>query len=232
MNCDRVRPMLFLYRFGELSQPQTKEVLAHLRACERCRLEKDRIDSTETIIQRVRSYTPEVDNPDHLTSTIVSKVRQLHSVARRAGIIDGLLDLFVLPRVRIVSATFVVLAIGTFLVQYFSFFADIHGMELSSERRNRTSSTSEVTYAVETKRLQELTHSSDIQSLIPPGQYWVNDGQILVHESDVTSFLSSYALQSLTSTVASSVLHVDKKKLDKIIEGVVKEAKTITTFGR
>jgi hypothetical protein len=232
MNCDRIRTMLYLYRAGELANREAEELLHHLHSCESCRLEKERIDKVEATVRRVRSFEPAVVNPDLLTSKIMTRVRTSATETPHPGMIDRILDLFVLPQVRLGSATFVALVVGTFLFQYLTLFTNIHSLELSAGQRSMASSAAEALYSVESTRVQELAKLKDLQKLLPTGQYKIAGGQILVHQSDVTSFLSSYGFRSLTSTVASSVLRMDKRKLDNIIEDVAKSAKTITGFGR
>jgi hypothetical protein len=100
---------------------------------------------------------------------------------------------------------------------------------MSATQRSQGTSTG-VTYSVESKRVQELTRSKELQAFISPGQIKIADGQVLVHQSDITSFLSSDNLRSITATIASSVLRIDKKKLDIIISEISQNTKTITSF--
>ncbi len=232
MNCDGYRRMLYLYRQGELSNREAEELVQHLHSCESCRLEQERIGAVDEIVQRIRSYTPVVEDPRLLTSAIMSKVRSAQANDESQGILDKLLDLFALPQVRIAASAFVVLVTGTFLFQYLTLFTDIHSLELSAGLQSAASHKSETLYSVESSEITKLAQTKDLQDLIPAGQYKIVDRKILVNQNDVSSLLSSSGLRSLTSAIASSVLHVDKKKLDAIIEDVTKNYTTVTTFGQ
>jgi hypothetical protein len=83
---------------------------------------------------------------------------------------------------------------------------------------------------VESPQAMQLAQSKDLQKLIPPGQYKIVDGQILIPQSNVSSLVSTYGIRSLASIVASSVLRVDKGKIDAIIEDVSKNYTTVTSF--
>lgn len=231
MNCDRYRRTLYLYRDGELSNREAADLVQHLHACESCRLEKERIAKAEDKVRRARSFDPVMNSSDFVASSIMSRVRSSIVEQSRVGMLDTILDLFALQKVRVASAAFVVLAVGTFLFQYLTLFTDIHSLESAANLESRTSHVSKTLYSVESTRLQELSHSKEFQGFVPSGQYTVADGQIVVHQSDVTWFLSSYGIRTLTSTVASSVLRMDKQKIDNIIEDVEKNAKIITSFG-
>jgi hypothetical protein len=232
MNCDDYRRMFYLYRQGELSNREAEELVQHLHSCESCRLEQERISAVDEIVQRIRSYTPVVEDPRLLTSAIMSKVRSAQANDDSQGILDKLLDLFALPQVRIAASAFVVLVTGTFLFQYLTLFTGIHSLELSAGLQSTASHKSETLYSVESPAIIKLAQAKDLQDLIPAGQYKIVDRKILVNQNDVSSLLSSSGLRSLTSAIASSVLHVDKKKLDAIIEDVSKNYTTVTTFGQ
>ncbi len=231
MKCKGYRRMLYLYRNGELSNPEAEDLVQHLHSCESCRLEKERIDRVDGVVSQVRSFMPPIENPDSLTAAILSKIRSSVTESKSRRLIDRLLDFFILPDVRIASASFVVLAMGVFLFQYLTLFADIHSLELSAVVQSSASPHAEGFYSVKSPQVLELAQSKYLQEFIPAGEYKIVNKKILVNQSDVSSLLSSSGLRSLTSTIASSVLHVDKKKLDAIIEDVTKNYTTVTTFG-
>ena len=232
MNCDGYRRMLYLYRQGELSNREAEEVVQHLHSCERCRMEQERIGTIDEIIRRLRSHTPAVGDPGLMTSSIMTEIRSVQTVDEYRGILDRIMEFFTLPQIRIIASAFIILVTGTFLFQYVALFADIHTLELTAGLQSTATHRSEVLYSVESAEAVKLAQSNDIRSLIPAGEYRIVDRRILVNQSDVSSLLSSSGLRSLTSTIASSFLHVDKKKLDAIIEDVSKNYTTVTTFGQ
>jgi hypothetical protein len=140
------------------------------------------------------------------------------------------LDFFALPGVRIAAASFIVLATGVFLFQYVTLFSSIHSLESSAGFQAASLSHPETLYSVESPQAVQLVRSKDLQKLIPPGQYKIVDGQILVPQSNVSSLVSTYGIRSLASVVATSVLRIDKGRIDAIIDDVSKNCTTVTKF--
>lgn len=232
MNCNRYRTMLYLFREGELSNNEAGDLVQHLHACESCRLEKERIDKLDDLVTRVRSFSPTMDSPATLTSGIVSAVRSTFVNDPRLGSGARLFEFFARQEVRIASAFFIILAVGTFLFQYLTLFTQIHSLESAAAWEARPTHAPGLLYSVESARLTKLSDSKELRDLVPSGQYAVEDGKIVVRQRDVASLLSPTGLRFLTSTVASSVLRMDKQTIDNLIEDVEKNAKIITRFGQ
>ena len=232
MNCDGYRRMLYLYRQGELTNREAEELVQHLHSCESCRMEQERIGAVDEIVRRLRSQTPAIEDPNLMTSRVMAKIRSVENEDASPGMLDQLLEFFALPHIRIIASAFIILVTGTFLFQYVALFSDIHTLELSASLQSTASHRSETLYSVESSEAVKLAQSKNLQSLIPAGEYRIVDRRILVNQSDVSSLLSSSGLRSFTTTIASSLLHVDKKKLDAIILDVSKNYTTVTTFGQ
>ena len=225
MNCDGARSLLYLYRDGELSNRQADELLHHLHSCESCRLEKERIEEVESFARKLRSFKPGLRHPERLTSTIVAHIRGADSEQKPVSFFERVLDFVAQPQVRLASVAFILLLVGTFLVQFLTLFADIHQLELSATTQSRSSSTTGRSYVVEAKGVEQVTRTREFQSLVSTGDIMYRDGTVTVHQSDVTSFLSSASLRALSSTIASSFLHIDKKNLDEIVTQVTQNAR-------
>ncbi len=229
MMCDRYRSMLHLYRNGELSNREAGDLVQHLHACESCRLEYERIARVETVVSRMRSFTPTVENPQALTRAILEKVRSSHEL-QSSGLLDTALDFFGMPGVRIATVSFILLVTGLFLFQYATLFSDIHALETTAGVRSMSSSHPGILYSVESSEAVRLAQSKDFQKLIPPGQFRIVEGQLLVPQNNVSGLLSTYGLRSITSFVASSVLRVDQRKVDAIIDHVSKNYTTVIGY--
>ena len=229
MKCDRYRHMLYLYRDGELSRREAEELRQHMRECESCRMEGERISVFNQSISHLRTFRPVYRGAHASTTAILARVRSSANPAA-AGFTDRLLDLFILPRVRIASASFIMVAVGLFLFQYSTFFWDIQSLEVAATARSNSTSHSEVLYSVASPELLRLVESKDVRNLIPAGQYKIVQGQILVPRNNVSSLLSVYDLRSVTSFVTSTVLHVDKARMDSIIDDVSRNCTTMRGF--
>ncbi len=230
MNCDRYRTMMYLYRNGELSNREAEDLVQHLHACESCRLEYERIARVEEVVSLLRSFTPTAEDPEALTRAILAKVRSSQE-QQTSGLLDTVLDFFGMPVVRIATVSFILLVTGLFLFQYATLFSSIHSLETTAGVRSMSPSRPEILYSVESSEAVQLAQSKNFQKLIPPGQFRIVDGQILVPQNNVSSLLSTYGLRSITSFVASSVLRIDQRKVDAIIEDVSKNHTTVTGYG-
>ncbi|HTP14097.1 MAG TPA: zf-HC2 domain-containing protein [Bacteroidota bacterium] len=229
MNCHRFRNTLYLYRTRELSNREAEELVQHLHTCESCRLEHERIARVDRAVSRLRSFEPTVDAPDELTGTIMTRIRT-SGTGTSGDFLERLLELFTLRSVRLASASVIVLATGVFLFQYYTLFSGIHALESSAGSESSASSRTATLYAVPSSSAVELAQSKDIQKLIPPGQFRVVGGQILVPQHNVSSLLSTYNLRAITSLVASSVLRIDRTKAETIIQDVSKNYRSVTGF--
>lgn len=230
MNCKQFDRMLHLNRPGELSAREAELLLSHLKTCRRCALEKVRIEQADMLIERARRTVPLPSNPDQLIAVTMRGVRAAASKPLWVSAIERVLDFFWQPSVRYASMAVIVAAIGLFTFQFLTMFNDIYKLELSAKAVVHKPMTTGTYYSVESGSLKELATSTELHSLLPSGTLKSSNGQTIVRQSDITSVLSAYGLRSMSTSVASSVLHIDKRKLEQIIDDVTKNAKTFTEF--
>jgi len=227
MNCDNYKRMLYLSRDGELSNREVEELTRHLQSCESCRLERERIGGFETTIRQLRLFTPVAENPELITDAILSSVRSEKSKTINLHLLERLLDMFSAPQVRIAASAFILLTTGTFLFQYITFFANIHALELAANSPVREAGEENVTYAVKSEQLQEIVQSREARQLLIPGAVKVRGGEVIVNRSDIASFLRSTRFRDLATSVAATILHLDKKAMDHFMDNLTGNVRSI-----
>jgi hypothetical protein len=231
MNCDHFERLLHLNRTGELSSREAELLRQHLRVCEKCVIAQRRIAEGDLLMSQLRSATPVPASPEKLTADIMRRVRLSASEIQSAGLIDRVLDFFSLPSVRIATMALTCVAVGLFTVQYLAMLNDIHNLEASAMEKSHSAPASAEVYSLQMRSSQELTRlSKDLQKLVPSSEYTLADNQILIRQSSLSSVLSSPGVGSITTTVASSLLHIEKSKLDRIIEYATKHASAIVNL--
>jgi hypothetical protein len=230
MNCKQFDRLLHLNRPGELSALETELLISHLKTCERCALEKVRIEQADILIERARRTVPFPSNPDQLIAATMRGLRAATSKPWWSPAFESILDFFWHPGVRLSAFAFVLVAFGTFSFQFLDMFNSIYELEQSVHQRTLRPPISATAYSVDPGAVKDLTDSKKLQALLPAGQYRVSDGQIIVRQSDIASILSAVELRSLTTNIAASVLHIEKSKLDRIVENISKHATMITKY--
>jgi hypothetical protein len=231
MNCDHFQRLLHLNRTGEISSHEAESLRQHLRVCEKCVLEQRRIAEGDVLLNQLRSAMPVPASSEQLTADIMRGVRLSASETQSAGLIDRLLDFFSRPSVRIATMALTCAVVGLFTVQYLTMLNDVHNLETSARERSHNAPLSAEVYSLEMNDSQELARlSRDLQKLVPSSEYKLDDKQILIRQSSVSSLLSSHRLGSLTTTIASSLLNIEKSKLDRIVDYATKHASAIVNL--
>lgn len=230
MNCKQFDRLLHLNRPGELSELEAELLINHLKTCERCALEKQRIEQADELIQRARGTVPFHSNPEQLIAATMRGVRAATSEPTWSPVIESVLDFFWNPGVRLCAIALVFAAFGTFSYQFLNMFNSIYDLEQAVRRGSQRPPMSTTAYSVESKAVKELTGSQEFRALLSDGRYRMSNGQVIVRQSDIASIVSAIELRSLTTNLAASVLHIEKSKLDKIVEDISKNTKVVTGY--
>ena len=158
MSCERYQRLLHLNRSGEISTQEADELRQHLRLCERCALEFQRIERADGFIDRLAAFSPVPKNPEQLTTDILRRVRAESTTSRPLTPFDRILDFFLIPSVRYSSVTIVVLITLTFATQVVMMMDDISNLErhMASPIRMETA---EATYSLKSGTLTEVAKS-------------------------------------------------------------------------
>ena len=219
MSCERYQRLLHLNRSGEISTHEADELLQHLRRCEKCSLELQRIERADGFIEYLGAFAPTPKNPDKLTADILRRVRAESTAPRPLSLLDRFLDFFLLPSVRYSTVAIILLIVLTSATELIVMLNDISALEqrmASPVRRDAT----EATYTMQSKTLQEIATSERGKSIKENVSLTVTNDRIDVSAKDVDAFLSDPGFRSLPTVVGASVLGIDKKTLEKIVNEV------------
>jgi hypothetical protein len=219
MSCERYQQLLHLNRSGEISVQEADELRQHLRLCERCALEFQRIERADRFVDHLGTFSPTPRNPEQLTADILRRVRAESSALRPLNPLDRFLDFFLIPSVRYSTVAIVLLITLTFMTQLVMMLNEISNLEqhLASPDRNEAP---EATYTIQSKTLKETAKSETGKPLQESAFLTVTNDRIDVPVKDVDAFLSSGNLRNLPAILGTAVLRVDKKTLEKIVNEV------------
>ena len=219
MSCERYQRLLHLNRSGEISKHEADELRQHLRLCEKCSLDLQRIERADGFIDRLSAFSPTPGNPDKLTADILRRVRAESSAPKPSNPLDRLLDFFLLPSVRYATGTIVLLITITFMTQLIVVMNNISDLEHRMASPVRTT-TAEATYTMQSKTLQGVAESERGKFLKENVSFTVTNDRIDVPVKDVDTFLTDYNLRNLPAILGASALGIDQKTLEKIVTEV------------
>lgn len=104
MSCKKYQKLLHLNRVGELTMRQHEQLERHLKNCENCLKEKQKIEETDFVINSISRVKPIISEPEKLTDDIIGRIKQVSSRKsniRQSSRIEILLNYFSIPRVRL-----------------------------------------------------------------------------------------------------------------------------------
>ena len=219
MSCERYQRLLHLNRSGEISKHEADDLRQHLRLCEECSLELQRIERADGFIDRLGAFSPTPKNPEKLAADILRRVRAESASPKPLNPLDRILDFFLLPSVRYSTVAIISLIVLTSATQLVMMLNDISNLEQRMASPVRHDAT-EATYTMQSKTLQEVATSDRSRSIKENLSLTVTNDRIDVSAKDVDAFLSDPGLRNLPTVVGASVLGIDKKTLEKIVNEV------------
>lgn len=210
---------MHLNRPGEISSQEAEELRQHVRLCERCALELQRIERAGAFTDRLGAYTPAPVNPEKLTADILRSVRAQSIAPQPPGIVGRLLDFFFIPSVRYAAVTVILLVSATSATQLVMVLNDISDLEHQMAAPLR-GTTTEAAYTAQSKTLQTVAQSEANKSITTSLSLTLTNDRIDVSAKDADTFLTRYNLDNLSSILGSAALRVDSKTLEKIVNEV------------
>jgi hypothetical protein len=219
MSCEQYRRLLHLNRAGEISGGEADDLRRHLRLCEKCSLELQRIERADGLIDHLRAFAPTPKNPEEMTADILRRVRAESTSPSSRNTLDRILDFFLIPSVRYGTVTVVLIISTTFMAQLIATMNSISDLEhrmASPVRRGAT----EATYTVQSKTLEEVAKSDRGKSLRENVSLTVTNDRIDVSAKEVDALMADPGFKNLPTVVGASVLGIDKKTFEKILSEV------------
>jgi hypothetical protein len=219
MSCKRYQRLLHLNRSGEISTQEADELRQHVRLCERCAIELQRIERADGFINRLGEFSPAPTHPERLTADILRRVRAESTAPQPLNAFDRILDFFLIPSVRYTTVAIVMMVTLTFMAQLVTMLNDISDLEhhMASPIRNDAT---EATYTMQSKTLLGVAKSETGKSLQENVSVTVKNGSIDVPVKDVDTFLSDSNLRNLPAILGTAALQIDRKTLEKIVNEV------------
>lgn len=219
MSCERFQRLLHLNRSGEISRQEADELRQHVRLCERCALELQRIERADGFIDRLGAFSPAPKNPEKLTADILRRVRAESTAPKPLNTIYRILDVFLVPSVQYSTLAIVLLVTMTFMTQLLTMLNGISDLEqrMASPIRNEAT---EATYTMQSTTLRDVTRSETGKPLQNGVSLTVTNDRIDVPVKDVDAFLSSDNLRNLPAILGTAALQIDKKTVEKIVNEV------------
>ena len=233
MNCDDYQRLLHLNRSGEISSHEADDLRDHLRLCEKCRIEYQRIQQADKLLNPLAAFTPAPKNPANLTADIMRRVREDVPSPSRSRLVDSILDFFLPPAIRYATAVVVLLIISTFLYQLVTTLNDVASVEQEMATvSGQKAIAPQATYTAESKTLEKVAASRDVKAAAGTLPVTMNGGQIEVSARVLQSIAPIYDLRAVSTVIGSSALHLDRKTLEKIINEVKATAESTLRAGR
>jgi len=219
MSCKRYQQMLHLNRSGEISAQEADELRQHLRLCERCALELQRIERADEFVDRFSAFSPAPRNAEKLTADLLRRIRAESAKPRPASGLDRVLDLFLMPSVRysaVATILFITMICMTQLVMMLNDISDLEQRMASPVRKDAA----EATYTVRSKTLHAVATSERGRPLRENLSVAVTKDGIDIPATHADTFLSDYTLKNLPAILETGVMGIDKKTLEVILNEV------------
>jgi Putative zinc-finger len=120
MKCNKAHKWIALYREGELDAGDQNRLREHLAGCESCNRLYRSYQENDRITAAIRSQNPEPDNKDILTGRIMNTIAEIKKRPGETGfasLIDRIIDLAMLPAVRRIAVTCILILAAVFIYQ-------------------------------------------------------------------------------------------------------------------
>ena len=92
-DCRKIKPLLHLYREGELSEDEKTRVVEHIKTCSRCRVIHDQLLSIDAALKGLRAQVPEAVSDPGLVGETIDLISKKKDVGGSGEYLDDLLDL-------------------------------------------------------------------------------------------------------------------------------------------
>jgi hypothetical protein len=219
MSCHRYQEMLHLYRPGELTPEDARELEEHLKTCADCSALKGRIWSAEGTIRNLRDYVPAHPDPERALAAIAKAIQGLPAPGHRphhVGWLDRLLVSFEVPSIRFASAFAILFLAGAFLFQQVRILNDVSDLEARLAVKRQPSQALETAYVIPPFPVKMAPHVDEMLRLAG-GRVTVNTrGQMTISQGDVEDIQATVLRQLLSALGQSKGLGLEQKTIDEL----------------
>lgn len=120
MSCRKFRKQIFLYRTGELSPRQRKQLERHLAVCANCAAFQRKVKSDLAVLEKLRKEHIQVPDEAGMTNALLAEISRMQKIKSFAGAqswLERIIPRFYWPTVRLALAACVFLIVGGFVLQ-------------------------------------------------------------------------------------------------------------------
>jgi hypothetical protein len=166
MGCRRYQRLIALNRSGELLETEAQALAAHICTCTACAREAASMGEVRGVLAAVREIPWTPGDPDVLTGKILDRIttdRVPNPSSSVAVFIDRLLDFATLPVVRVASACFLLVAVGSFLWQSMTVIGEVRQLEVQQAHGYGSRPVPQVGYAVDVRTVEAFHGTALLQ---------------------------------------------------------------------
>ena len=220
MECERFRPLLYLYRHGELSEREQRRLEVHVSSCPRCSREREAIETMGHAMHRLHSFEPAPEDPQGLTAHVMAGIRapiMPHAPARVRGIVDWLSAVARPRSVRLAAASVAVLLLGTFLHQVALTVDQVSRLEEKMAERAAPAVRPTVEYSVRIEDARQVVDIDWVRRMAGILPAIRRDGLLVVNGVTVMEFKKYLERSSLSRSPAVSPPGMEPDAIDRLL---------------
>lgn len=232
MNCAEAKRYITSAREGEMSPGETRRLAGHLRTCPACAAERAAFLKQERTLARLRSIVPEMKNPDASLQAILERVRREES--RRGAVdagtlLDKLIAIFEVPRLRYVLAAFVVIMVTGFVIQQVTILRSVSALEarLSLPEAPRI----RAAYVIPRSALDRLSRTREFRTVLERAGADQESGERI----DAASIAGLADIRDFRETMqVVRALQPDKTEsgIDSLVADLTRHARFVLTYSK
>ena len=210
MKCDNIKRVIHLNHNDELSETEIKMLKEHLSTCDSCRELMESFESTDSIIQKLKTVEPELTYPQVLTSDIIQSIKEKE---KSSFSMMAMFEMLFSNKVRVIAYTIIIGLIGLFSYQQLSIMNKLNQMEKKIALKSDESGELRTTpLIINNKVLKEFVSGID-------------DEQIVLDKKSLDRFLETYKdlktdhdelLELLNDNIKNFEKKLSKKDIQKL----------------
>ncbi len=229
MSCMKIKKYLYL-NDSELTEKEKSKLNDHLRKCTECLNERAKLEEYKKNIVHLINEEPILKGGDQLTNGIMSAVNKTFYRKESHGFTSNLINTLTLPAVRYSLITFLIIIIGSFMIEEVTTSEDISKLETamnikSSLITNNHADAVSGNYLLKTlDNALELVEGNKSSVDLPAGWMILKKSDILkfmVTYDELQKILNNYSDIDLTSYPLLNKINlhngIDEKELELIL---------------
>lgn len=213
MKCDNIKRLIHLNHNNELSETEKKVLKEHLSTCDSCNKLMKSFESTDSIIQKLKTAEPELTYPQVLTSNIMQSIKEQEQPSRYSFSIMAIVEMLFLNKLKLIAYSIVIGLIILFSYQQLSIMNKLNQMETKIALRSDESGELLTTpLIVNNMVLKEFVSG-------------IEDEQIVLDKKSLDRFLESFKelktdheelLELLNDNIGNLEKKLSKKDIQKL----------------